>query len=217
MHDELAILVICGLTGIAGILSIAYHTVPKEQQIISSRAKLYYLLILFPIFLLIAKTVSYLTSDNPLFFTIAIFGAATVYALLQYFSIGIGTVLISWTIWLPGTVAIVVYFASMLAQMATLINGLGSIHSVNPAAMTAINTIGAGLISVPVLVFLGAIAFFGVEANVLWQQKHYSIRCKRILTLAMALGLVFFIAMFIRWIAYPLSAILADLVKLLSN
>lgn len=217
MQDELILLVICGLTAIAGISSVAYRTVPKEEQIISSRAKLRYLLVLFPIFLLIAKTVSYLTSDNPLFFTIVLFGVAIVYALLQYFSVGIGIVLISWTIWLPGIAATIIYFETTLAHTSTLISGLGSIHSVNPAAMTALSTIGAGLLSMPVLVFLGAIAFFGVEANVLWQQTHYSIRSKRILTLAMALGLVFFTVMFIRWIAYPLSAMLADLVKLLSS
>lgn len=217
MHDELAMLVISGLTVIASILSLGYRTVAKGDQIISSRAKFRYLFVLFPVFLLLAKIVSYSTSDNPLFFSIAIFGIAIVYTSLQYFSIGLGSVLLSWTIWLPGTAVIIVYFNTMLAHVTTLMSELGSIHSVNSAAVTAISTMGAGLLSALVLVFLGAIAFFGVETNILWHLSHYSIRSKRILTYAMALGLVFFTIMIVTWVIQPLSTIAADLLKLLAR
>jgi hypothetical protein len=214
MQDELAIVVICGLTALASVLSLAYHTAIQEERTISSRARLRYLFISFPIFLLLAKIVSYLTSNDPTSFAIAIILLTIVYALLQYLSIGWTTVLFSWAIWLPGTAAIVVYFRTMLASVTSFIDGSTSIQGSDQATMTAITTISTGLVYPLLLVFLGAIAFFGVETTVLWRQGHYNTRSKRMITSAMGLGLVVFVFMIIRGVVNPLSTVL---IKLLSS
>lgn len=217
MYVELLLFVIGGITAIAFILSKGYKTISKEDQIISPRAKLRYLFFSFVAFVLAGGILIYLTMGNELAFAISILCLGVVFALLQYFSTGIGSILASWAIWLPGTAGIIVYFNRILTAVSALFNELGPTAIMEPSVMQVLSTTGVALGSAFVLVFLGGIAFFGVEANTLWQRTDYTIRSKRILMFAMALGLLLFTIMLARWVLHPMFNIILQLLRLITG